>query len=229
MDTKYGLVGGGAAARHFAQYLNLKRIPFHQWTRSSQTPVSNALKSCTDIILLIRDDALLQFKEANADFLADKRVIHFSGSLWINGACGFHPLMSFGPELYSLSIYESIPFICDTTSPDFASVFPQLSNPVYYIDPTRKPLYHSLCVLSGNFTIMLWQKMFLEFETRLGLPREAALPYLRQIFQNIESGVERALTGPVQRRDEKTIEQNLNALKNDKFAKVYEAFMEVAR
>ena len=81
-------------------------------------------------------------------------------------------------------------------------------------------------MLAGNFTYVLWTKLFSDFESRLGLPREAAIPYLRTIASNLSGGRADALTGPLTRGDSETVAANLAALQGDPFQDVYRAFVQ---
>jgi predicted short-subunit dehydrogenase-like oxidoreductase (DUF2520 family) len=136
-----------------------------------------------------------------------------------------HPLSTFASDLYDLETYRTIPFVCEEGTPGFADVFPTLPNPHYTLPAELKPLYHSLAVLAGNFTTLLWTKLFTTFEERLELPREVAVPYLRQIAANLERAPWSAPTGPIVRGDRQTIRANLAALGTDPYREVYTAFV----
>jgi predicted short-subunit dehydrogenase-like oxidoreductase (DUF2520 family) len=180
-----------------------------------------------DIILLaISDDALEPFLADHPE-LGTRPLVHFSGSLVLAGAHGFHPLMTFGPELYDLETYRTIPFVGEARGPGFGNLFPGFRNPSWVIDSELKPLYHALCVLAGNFTTLLWSKAFHDFEERLGLPREALHPYLTCTCGNtIAAGCE-ALTGPLSRGEVETVARDLRALEGDDFADIYRAFASI--
>jgi hypothetical protein len=222
----YGVVGDGKVARHFIHYFALLGLPVRQWSRrlAQSITVDQALADCETVLLLIRDSALESFISENPG-LARKRLIHFSGSLVVSGAQGFHPLMSFAQDLYDLATYESIPFVYEPKPHGFEEIFPELKNPHYAIDPEHKPLYHALCVMGGNFTVLLWQKLFIEFQSKLGLPWQAAIPYLKQVAKNLAQNPDAALTGPLARKDFSVIEKNMNALSGDPYRGVYEAFV----
>ncbi|MDE1977436.1 MAG: hypothetical protein KGI84_09305, partial [Elusimicrobia bacterium] len=175
-QPSYGLVGSGQAARHFCRYLRLRRIPFKTWTRRSGASVEKTLAGCTTILLLIKDDALAPFIKAHP-FLKGKRLVHFSGSLTVPGAVGMHPLVSFAPKRLSLKDCERIAFIVEKGGPSFRAVFPRLKNPSYRVAPKMKPYYHALCVMAGNFPVLLWRKFFREFGRVTGAPASAAKPY----------------------------------------------------
>jgi predicted short-subunit dehydrogenase-like oxidoreductase (DUF2520 family) len=227
----YGIAGDGKLARHFAHYFNLRKIPHARWSRRMQAEdgltAVQALSDCETILVMISDAAIEPWiVEARAAGLITQRFVHFSGALATPMAIGLHPLMSFGMGFYELAEYERIPFITETGGATFPDVFPTLSNPSFSIPAEHKALYHALCVMSGNFTVLLWQKMFSDFEKKLGVPVEAALPYLERIARNLKSDPGAALTGPLARGDRQTIEKNLESLSGDRFQKIYESFVE---
>lgn len=227
--TRYGIIGDGRTARHTAHYFSLLGIPFEAWSRrisrNSGLRLEKSLQHCETILLLIKDSAIEDFIAARS-FLKSKKLVHFSGSLSTPMAEGAHPLMTFGPDLYDLGAYKSIPFILEKGRASFKELFPELKNPSYCIAPEMKPFYHSLCVISGNFTGLLWRKFFTDLEEKLHIPREAALPYFGRVMKNISGGGD-ALTGPISRKDYRTLEKDLLALRNDPFKRIFEAFMDV--
>jgi predicted short-subunit dehydrogenase-like oxidoreductase (DUF2520 family) len=225
-DPTYGLVGRGRVATHMAHYLELEDLPFVTWHRATPSPLEKALASADSILLAISDDAIQPFLDTHTE-LRDRPIVHFSGGLVIDGAHGFHPLMTFGPELYDLETYRSIPFIEEEGGLSFRELFPRLVNPSWSLDPDDKTLYHALCVLAGNFTTLLWSKTFDDFDKRLGLPREALLPYLDRTCKNISRVGRSALTGPFARGENETVRRHLEALEGDPYRRVYRAFAEV--
>jgi len=218
------IVGDGRMATHFARYLDLSGIPYKKWSRkgNSEDP-SEYLQKTRAVFLLIRDDAISSFVEEHPG-LKEMTLIHFSGSLFLEGIPSIHPLMTFSKELYSLEKYRSIPFIHEEGQISLRDILPELSNPVQAMDARLKSLYHSLCVLSGNFTTMLWQKAFRDFEEKLKLDNRLLIPYMEQTFENLKSNWTEALTGPLARRDKATVERNLEALVGDMYQNVYRSF-----
>jgi len=219
----YGLIGRGRVASHMARYLELEAQPFLFWHRGMPDPPERVLDRCDVVLLAISDDSLAPFLEAHP-WLGRRTTVHFSGSRTLDGASGLHPLMTFGPELYDLETYRSIPFIEERGGVRFADTFPGLKNPAWPIDPALKPLYHALCVLGGNFSTLLWSKVAEDFESRLGLPSAALRPYLEQTCRNAAVAGRAALTGPLVRRDMGTVERDPRALAGDPYAEVYRAF-----
>lgn len=231
----YTIVGSGRLARHFAYYLLLEEIGFSCWSRKVPEPpwlkenwvpdLGTAVRDSSHVLLLISDPEIEPFIRSHPG-LKGKQVVHCSGSLYSSLAPGAHPLMTFTEGLYDLETYHSFSFILEEGGPGMAALLPGLPNRSFLIKPELKPLYHSLCVLSGNFTSILWGKFFKELEQTFDVPHEAALPYLDRITRNLHSPAVPALTGPLARRDFDTIQKNLEALSADSFKAVYAAFVE---
>ncbi len=223
----YGIVGDGKMASHFCRYLDLCGVDYISWSRRADVGVRpfDKLKNCQLVCLLISDGAIGDFLEQNRE-LKNLRLVHFSGSLFLEGVPSYHPLMTFAKRLYSRQEYQKIPFVYEQGQPTFAQIFPKLPNESFPLQRDKKPLYHALCVLSGNFTTLLWQKVFGEFERQLGLEPKILFAYMQQIFENLQDDWKNALSGPLSRGDKSTIDANLNALQGDNFAGVYRAFVQ---
>lgn len=229
--TPYGIVGDGKLARHFAHYFNLMNLSYSHWSRRIQAEGGpsfvQALSNSESVLVMISDSAIEPWiKQAHVSGLNPARFVHFSGALVTPLAVGLHPLMSFGNNFYERAEYERIPFISEAGGVGFKEIFPDLPNPSFSIPAETKALYHALCVMSGNFTVLLWQKMFSDLETKLGIPGEVALPYLERVARNLKQDPSAALTGPLARGDGLTIAKNLESLSGDRFQKVYQSFVE---
>lgn len=220
----YGLIGRGRLAAHLAHYLALENRSVRVWNRGSEDRVDEALGDADVVLLAISDDALELFIDDNPA-LRDRPIAHFSGSKTVGGAHGLHPLMTFGPKLYALETYRSIPFVTDRGGASFGEVFPGLENPSWVLDPELKPLYHALCVLAGNFTTIAWTKAMEDFESRLGLPRRVLRPLLEQTAANTLADGRAALTGSLARGEKGTIDLDLEGLHGDPYREVYLAYV----
>ncbi len=224
MTTHYTVIGGGRLARHFAHYFSLLGIAFNQWQRASDSSasLSEKLTACSHVLLLISDSAIPEFLQEHP-YIREKTIIHCSGAHSFPGLAGVHPLMSFGEELYPLSTYVSIPMVCeqsDLPGSLFEDLFPQLDNPVYSITKEQKPRYHAYCVSAGNLTQIIMQYSSAGIEN-MGLPAEILHGYLRQSLGNYINQGAAALTGPIARADQLTIDANLIALKGQPLEAIY--------
>jgi len=220
---RYGIVGRGRLAGHLARYLVLESQDCCTWHRGMNRTADAALGQADIIALAISDDAIEPFLEDHPG-LAGRKVIHFSGCRSIDDVPGLHPLMTFGPETYSLEAYRCIPFVTEKGKAAFKDIFPALCNPSWAIDASLKPLYHALCVTSGNFPMLLWSEAFEQFESKLGLPRAMLRPYLERVLENTFQSGSVALTGPLARGDRETVRNNLDALGSNDLAGIYRAF-----
>jgi predicted short-subunit dehydrogenase-like oxidoreductase (DUF2520 family) len=227
-DRPCGIIGGGRLARHLTHYLTESGIAVRGWTRRMAEPPAVVLGDAPVVLVLITDDAIEPFLAEHRE-LASRLLIHCSGSLVTPLARGMHPLMSFGPDLYGLAVYWAVPFVCDQGGPLFREVFPTLPNPSFALDPARKPLYHALTDLAGNLTPVLWEKLFLTFEQELGIPRQAAILYLKRVVDVCEGPSPFPRTGPIARGDARTVRRNLAALVDDPIRAVYEGFARAVR
>lgn len=225
--TSYLLIGNGRVGRHLSRYFDLESIPYQSWSRKEDIGhLRTRSENSSHILLAISDPAIEAFYRAH-DFFRGKTVVHFSGALAIPGIAGAHPLMSFADELYDLETYRRIPFVVESGwNP--SEVLPRLTNPVHTIDPENKALYHALCAMSGNFTVLLWEKTFREFESELGLPKSVLLPYLERVVQNLARSPlgKSVLTGPLARGDREMVERHVSELNGDPYAGVYRAFVD---
>lgn len=221
----YGLIGRGRVATHLARYFEFEGLTTIPWHRGVDDDPESVLREADVILLAISDEAIAGFP-SDHPALCDRPMVHFSGSLTIDGVAGLHPLMTFGPETYDLETYRRIPFITERGGAGFRELFPSLGNPSEAIDPELKPLYHALCVLAGNFTTILWAKTMRDFEDKLGLPRELLNPYLERTTANTLLQGDDALTGSLARGERSTIERDLEGLAGDPFRGVYLAVAE---
>lgn len=221
---QYLIIGSGRTARHIAHYFKQLKIQFDLWNRhESLQELQSRLSKSTHALLLISDSAIESFYQQNLmDFKGI--VVHFSGALEVPGIESVHPLMTFSKDFYPLDEYTNIPFV-KTSKKAFTEILPGLPNASFQIKPEQKPFYHALCVLSGNFTTLLWQKMNSGMKD-LGLPQEVYFPYMRQVFKNIEANPAEALTGPLARKDLKTVIANDRALQGDSAQLIYRAFVQ---
>ncbi len=231
----YAIVGGGRLAHHFSHYFHLLEIPYTCWARDRYSPLNTyelpdaeqrlkkALAHADRVLLLVTDQAIAALLQ-QYPFLYEKQLIHCSGALSFLGVAGAHPLMTYAENLYELEVYQSVPFMLETGC-SFDSLFPELANPHFAIRAEDKARYHAMCVMAGNFTQVLWQGIANSFEQQLELPTQSLNPYLKQIAANFAHAPATALTGPLTRGDQHTIERNLRSLDGEPLHDLYQAFI----
>ncbi|MBK7229252.1 MAG: DUF2520 domain-containing protein [Ignavibacteriales bacterium] len=221
----YLIVGNGKFSKHFQYLFAIKSISFKLWFRGSKESFESLCNEAEKILVLIKDDEIINFIEANRQFVDQPIIwIHCSGMISTPLAESAHPLMTFTDKLYEPQIYNSIPFITEKNRLSFKELFPDLNNPNFQIESQDKILYHAFSVMSGNFTTILWQ-CFFDFLTSRNIPQAIAYTYLDRIIHNLKDD-NSPLTGPIQRKDVNTIYKHLEALENNPFRNVYISFLE---
>ncbi|WP_340597793.1 DUF2520 domain-containing protein [Bdellovibrio sp. GT3] len=180
--------------------------------------------AATHVLLAISDSALQGFYRQHLLGHDDKVVVHFSGAHTFEGMIAAHPLMTFGQELYTLEFYRKIHFTL-TGASSLDEAMPGLTNTYSWLPSAQKALYHTYCVMGGNFVTLLIARMLSGFAT-MKIPPEAAHLYVQKVVENTFANPDAALTGPLVRKDVETVKANLKALENDPALKIYEAFLE---
>jgi predicted short-subunit dehydrogenase-like oxidoreductase (DUF2520 family) len=232
----YAILGGGRLARHFSHYFQLSGIQHFCWTRDSRSDFNSfntgdteqrlrATVENADCILLLVSDSAIAGMLKLYPFLHEKKLVHCSGALSFPGVACAHPLMTFSAQMYSLETWQSVPFMLEEGS-RFKDLFPALSNPNFHVPVDKKANYHACCVMAGNFAQVLWKGVTERFENELNLPASSLHPYLKQVLGNFMARPDSALTGPLSRNDQATIERNLQSLNGDPMQDLYRAFVQ---
>jgi predicted short-subunit dehydrogenase-like oxidoreductase (DUF2520 family) len=224
-QNQFLLIGSGRVARHFAFYFESLGLSLRKWDRrQDQSGLHQLIEKSTHVLLLISDHSIAGFYKAHLQGKG-KKVTHFSGALSVPEVAGAHPLMTFGNEIYPEEFYRQLRFVISGAS-SLGEILPGVPNSFTVILEAQRALYHSLCVLGGNFSAVLLQKMILEFQ-QIGIPKEASRLFIEQTVANIFTDPEKALTGPIPRRDAGTVQKNLDSLSQDSYQKIYRAFLEL--
>lgn len=227
LESQYLVIGGGRMANHWAAYLDMLGMRCQRWARSTHEAVAlRAALEVVDIVFLaISDDALEAF---HAEHLSGfpRAVYHFSGCHVSDEMHGCHPLMTFGQTLYEADVYRGITLVLedgDAQGVERLSAFP---NPVVSIPAHSKPLYHALCVMSCNFPQIIWSRTVAQFE-QLGLSADDLYPFLSATLENSLNMPGGSITGPLARKDQSTIQKNLQALNSESDKELYRSFVKL--
>lgn len=220
------IIGNGKVAKHLSHRFQQLNIPFHSWSRAkspkpSQQSFSDLLKTASKVYLAISDTAIFDFYTKHLKGRAKAEIFHFSGSYYFDEITGVHPLCAFSDNL-DIN-WDNIHFSIDNNNYKLTDIFPHFKNTYSYINKEHKAYYHALCVISGNFSFLLWQKSLESFQ-QLGLPKAALEAYLQQTLANFLVNSNN-LTGPLARDDKKTIYKNLQALVNHPLKDIYQSFL----
>lgn len=224
------VVGRGKLARHWHHYLSQIQsqrddfqVDLWEDARTLKDPFFASLNQATHLWLLISDSALsVVFERIKAGMkirrleLPKLFALHASGALHVPGMLSVHPLMTFGPELYAPETYARVPLVSfseEAPIEDLARALEFLPNPKFRIRSENRALYHALCAMSANFAQILWSWTTAEAQARVGLPLSAFAPILEQSTRNFLAHGREALTGPLVRGDQGTIDRHLEALR----------------
>lgn len=216
------IIGSGRLARHLQHWNNLLAKPnqLFNWDRA-QDPhlLKTYLNKSAFVWLAISDSAIISFYET---YLIDfnGKIVHFSGALNDKRFFCAHPLMSFPDDLLPDETYKKIHFVINGFD-NLNEALPNFSNRFTILDAENKSYYHALCVLAGNFPQLIWNDVALQMKN-LCLPADALDLYIKQITNNYLEFKEKAITGPIIRKDHITIEKNLSSLeRSQKLKNVY--------
>jgi 2-dehydropantoate 2-reductase len=216
----FALVGQGRVGRALAAYLSAQQLPHRVFTRDSH--LSEIISSKTQVravLLAVSDPAIAELGKLLRE--SGLPLIHFSGSVRLEGGYGFHPLYSFTERRLSPDEFARIPFLCDPGHASvFREIFPELGNPVFELKTPRDARYHALCVLLGNLPLLIQDRVARALQTDYAVPREACLPYLQSLLANFTSASEMptvSVAGPIARRDVQTTAGHLKSVAFDPF------------
>ena len=130
-----------------------------------------------------------------------------------------HPLMAFNSIESSIQKIDSAWFaIEEMPDNDFSleAFFKQCGNKTFKIDSDKKTLYHAAACVLSNYMVTLLDASYRIFEQsgmRKDDIQEATIPLLESVMENLKGkSCADALTGPIKRGDNKTIEMHLKSL-----------------
>lgn len=211
-------------ATQFKHCLKELRIPFASWLRSEGAfTLGDRTRTAKRIILLVPDNAISKVVDEFEPFFKNKTLIHFSATLRDPRVLGFHPLGSFTRE-QDLD-FAVVHFHGEHPESLFREALPYLPNRYSQLSAEQMQRYHALCVLGGNFSAILWNAFFKEMK-KIGVTESAAKSYFAMITENILRDHSKAVTGPLVRNDQPTLNKNLAALADaPELHAIYQAFV----
>jgi predicted short-subunit dehydrogenase-like oxidoreductase (DUF2520 family) len=196
-------------------------------------PLAKAAAAGELILLTVRDNAIPSVCDqlAAAGGLDRKPIVaHCSGALSSADlasarrigcpVASIHPLQTF-PDVEAAVARLPGTYCFLEGDADATTALEQLARDIHaipvQIDPAVKPLYHAAAVFSSNYILTLLDAAISLFGTTgLDEPhcREALLPILHATVHNFQTkGASGALTGPLARGDEVTVEHHVENLR----------------
>jgi predicted short-subunit dehydrogenase-like oxidoreductase (DUF2520 family) len=227
------LVGQGKLAKHLSFYLTQKSIPFKHWPNArdlSSPELKKLLKEVSLVWILVSDRAIAEVSSRLKEIAPELTYLHASAATEVKNTLTLHPLQTIGPDLYSLSIYEKTPFVFIREEwiahLDLKETLLQsFSNPTFEIKNENRTLYHAYCVMVANFPQMLWGTIFDEAKNKLDQDSNLFGPLLAQAAQNFLSHGKDALTGPLVRGDQATLQKHESVLAGSPLLPIYQNFV----
>lgn len=187
-----------------------------------------------DIVFITTPDRAISLVAAEINerggFKAGQVVFHTSGAYPAEklaaarcaGAlvASLHPLQSFADVAMAMENLEGSYFALEGDAgaqPVAEQIVRELGGKLFTIAAGDKPLYHAAACIASNYLVSLMH-LATGLYNRFGLSRaeafQALLPLVQGTINNIaQSGPAQALTGPIARGDDATVEGHLAALK----------------
>jgi len=216
----FALLGQGRVGRALAAYLSARNLSYQTLPRQrALDEILSPRAPFSAVLLAVSDSAIPELVSSLG--ACPVPIVHFSGSVRVEGARAFHPLYSFTDRALSVAEFETIPFIADPGSAaHFSDIFPAFVNPVIEMSRARDARYHALCVLLGNLPLLIQDRAARALERDYGLPRKACVPFLESLVSNFSastatSSPDSLVAGPVARRDVETTAAHLDAVADD--------------
>lgn len=224
-----GLPVAGYAGRRFASSVEAAAM-----TGSRPFETLEELAAACDILFItVPDGSILKvWNELRGLPLAGKVVCHCSGSLpaallehasaLCVGACSLHPLYAVSSRESSWKELATAVFTLEGDPPAVAFLRDWLApaelciQPLEGVDKTR---YHAAAVFASNLVVGLAQEAC-DLLKECGFGEETAIRALAPLLSGnmarlVEQGVDKALTGPVERNDTETVARHLAVLHGD--------------
>jgi predicted short-subunit dehydrogenase-like oxidoreductase (DUF2520 family) len=178
-------------------------------------PAGRGEAPAADAIVLCVPDAEIEAAAAQVAG-ASRFVGHTSGATPLSAlapagaeAFGLHPLQTFA---HGAGSFEGAACAVAGSSDEALELASRLALALgmepFEIDDEERAAYHAAASMASNFLVTLEAAA-----ESLGVPRERLAPLVRQTVSNWERlGVQGALTGPVARGDERTVERQRAAV-----------------
>ena len=188
------------------------------------------LARCDILFITTPDDIIGDVWESiQKEFIQNKIICHFSGSLssavFSNRrekgvfACSIHPMYAFSNKFISYEQLNQVTFTMEGDEEALAvmkPIFQKAGNKVCVINSADKGRYHAAASMMSNMMIGLYQmglNMLIDCGFSPEEARELTTPLVRNNMEILlASSPEEALTGPIERGDEETVEKHFSVL-----------------
>jgi len=180
------------------------------------------------LVLVCVPDGAVADVASSLDVARGTVVAHVAGALGSEAAAGargaepgsLHPLRSFADPERAAAAFAGTACAVEGTPPAaeaLRELVRRIGGVPLQVAPGGKPLYHAGAVFASNYLVAILHAAERLFEAA-GIPRDEGRSALGRLaggtLDNVKaSGPEGALTGPVERGDDRTVARHLEALR----------------
>lgn len=242
MKSPVSIVGAGRTGRALGRVIHRAGIPVGAVTSRSIGRAREAVafigagspaeglppgRSSGIVLVCVPDGAVAEVASSLA-VEPGTVVAHVAGALGSEAAAGargaepgsLHPLRSFADPERAAASFAGTACAVEGTPPAAAALkelVARIGGTPLDVAPGGKPLYHAGAVFASNYLVAVLDAAEGLFEAA-GIPRDAGRPALARLAEgtldNVKaSGPGGALTGPVERGDDRTVARHLEALR----------------
>jgi predicted short-subunit dehydrogenase-like oxidoreductase (DUF2520 family) len=234
--TTVSILGAGKAGRTLGRLLRLAGYTIESVVTAHRRTAEEAARfigagrpgtrpSASEINLISVPDGEIERVAGAAEFRRGQVVFHLCGTYSSSilrrarpAAFGsMHPLKSFADPSLAARTFRGTACVYEgerRAARAIRDLIRRIGGVPLRVRPLRKPLYHAAAVFASNYTLVLAE--IASELMRAGGIRETwpILTLARGTLDNIErAGFARALTGPIERGDRRTVEIHLRALR----------------
>lgn len=237
-------VEGGYRVTGYADCHEKAAVDAADFTGTKYYAVTSRLVEDSDIIFLTVSDSFIEdvWNEVKSMPLAGKLICHTSGSIPSTIFSGISEKNAFGYSVHPLyavhskwTSYQELSKAVFTIEgaqqhiEEIRHLFTSLGNRVETVSAENKAKYHAAAVFASNYVTAL-ANVCAGLLTECGFSEETAkTAYLPLMLGNVEnissSGIEGALTGPIERNDILTLQKHKACLSGKQYA-LYQALAE---
>lgn len=234
---RIGIIGCGRVGTSFGKMLSEKyEVVFfsekmHDALYAADKAKSMIAMDCavlvggSDVIFItVPDQKIEAVWNEIKDYAKDKIVCHMSGALTADEVfkggektASLHPVMAVSSPHCGKEMADAVYTVEGSAAEEVKEIFDFLD--IRDVDSDKKTLYHASCVFASNL-VQAVMKIGKDSLTECGFEEDEALGALKKLAEgnvrNIFSkGLERSLTGPVDRNDVETVKKHLEVLSGD--------------
>lgn len=228
---KVGVIGAGRVGTSFGRLLYEKNLlsGFYSdiYPQFDYPVFDSAEELCrkSDIVFLTVPDRMINpvWNEIKA-YCENKTVCHMSGAMSACDAFGdkreaasLHPMMAVSTPDSTEELKEAVFTVEGGAAEEIIRAFPFLN--IIKIDRDKKSLYHASCVFASNL-IQAVLDISIDNLAKCGFNKDEGLKAIEKLTKtNIDNifnmGLDKSLTGPVDRCDTETVKKHLRVLEGD--------------